>query len=127
MGCVFFFQAEDGIRDGRVTGVQTCALPILRGRAVCTGTTAPAGGTGNRARSVRDPSVAISGGDAAAPGGRAAPPWPVAQPTRRGDRHREDRSFGIRLPAPGAEGHCWDTPLRSPPEGDPAAEPGRLP
>src|SRR5207253_6929857 len=27
--CVFFFQAEDGIRDGHVTGVQTCALPIL--------------------------------------------------------------------------------------------------
>src|SRR5690348_17623804 len=27
----FFFQAEDGIRDGRVTGVQTCALPICRG------------------------------------------------------------------------------------------------
>src|SRR5439155_14900924 len=26
---VFFFQAEDGIRDGHVTGVQTCALPIL--------------------------------------------------------------------------------------------------
>src|SRR5215510_7105585 len=26
----FFFQAEDGIRDGHVTGVQTCALPILR-------------------------------------------------------------------------------------------------
>src|SRR6267154_2557581 len=25
---LFFFQAEDGIRDGRVTGVQTCALPI---------------------------------------------------------------------------------------------------
>src|SRR5690625_19924 len=25
----FFFQAEDGIRDGQVTGVQTCALPIL--------------------------------------------------------------------------------------------------
>src|SRR6266487_6671211 len=24
----FFIQAEDGIRDGRVTGVQTCALPI---------------------------------------------------------------------------------------------------
>src|SRR5207249_7465867 len=35
----FFFQAEDGIRDRNVTGVQTCALPILffffddRGRA----------------------------------------------------------------------------------------------
>src|SRR3712207_8354016 len=26
--CVFFFQAEDGIRDIGVTGVQTCALPI---------------------------------------------------------------------------------------------------
>src|SRR2546430_7342400 len=25
----FFFQAEDGIRDLTVTGVQTCALPIL--------------------------------------------------------------------------------------------------
>src|SRR5688500_19689541 len=26
--CYFFFQAEDGIRDYKVTGVQTCALPI---------------------------------------------------------------------------------------------------
>src|SRR5438034_10676078 len=26
--CIFFFQAEDGIRDHCVTGVQTCALPI---------------------------------------------------------------------------------------------------
>src|SRR6476660_10437771 len=26
--CFFFFQAEDGIRDDLVTGVQTCALPI---------------------------------------------------------------------------------------------------
>src|SRR5690625_5306182 len=28
----FFFQAEDGIRDGHVTGVQTCALPICQRR-----------------------------------------------------------------------------------------------
>src|SRR2546430_17534044 len=28
----FFFQAEDGIRDLTVTGVQTCDLPIYRGR-----------------------------------------------------------------------------------------------
>src|SRR5260221_7618578 len=28
MSCFFFFQAEDGIRDHCVTGVQTCALPI---------------------------------------------------------------------------------------------------
>src|SRR5256885_462780 len=28
VGAFFFFQAEDGIRDYKVTGVQTCALPI---------------------------------------------------------------------------------------------------
>src|SRR5207237_5266910 len=30
--CFFFFQAEDGIRDSSVTGVQTCALPICDAR-----------------------------------------------------------------------------------------------
>src|SRR2546426_12170982 len=37
--CVFFFffQAEDGIRDYKVTGVQTCALPISRRRASASG------------------------------------------------------------------------------------------
>src|SRR5882762_5360985 len=30
-GLNFFFQAEDGIRDSSVTGVQTCALPISHG------------------------------------------------------------------------------------------------
>src|SRR5260370_4435272 len=34
--CVFFFfQAEDGIRDSSVTGVQTCALPIFAFGLVC--------------------------------------------------------------------------------------------
>src|SRR5207302_6640221 len=32
----FFFQAEDGIRDFHVTGVQTCALPIFTGSSVLT-------------------------------------------------------------------------------------------
>src|SRR2546429_2374258 len=32
IGLFFFFQAEDGIRDVAVTGVQTCALPILATR-----------------------------------------------------------------------------------------------
>src|SRR5256885_12739922 len=31
---VFFFQAEDGIRDYKVTGVQTCALPISEVRGI---------------------------------------------------------------------------------------------
>src|SRR5699024_11346311 len=41
----FVFQAEDGIRDRNVTGVQTCALPILHGDLVpteCEGMTAAA-------------------------------------------------------------------------------------
>src|SRR5699024_11349418 len=33
--CLFFFQAEDGIRDRNVTGVQTCALPICRCQFSC--------------------------------------------------------------------------------------------
>src|SRR5438132_14037405 len=40
----FFFQAEDGIRDHCVTGVQTCALPILPPAAAGTA----AGGTATR-------------------------------------------------------------------------------
>src|SRR6266498_1731193 len=34
MGFFFFFQAEDGIRDADVTGVQTCALPISSGWSI---------------------------------------------------------------------------------------------
>src|SRR5690349_22618113 len=34
----FFFQAEDGIRDLYVTGVQTCALPISHSSRRCTST-----------------------------------------------------------------------------------------
>src|SRR2546430_6545063 len=41
----FFFQAEDGIRDLTVTGVQTCALPICR-----SGRAAPRMGSGSAAR-----------------------------------------------------------------------------
>src|SRR5437868_9983302 len=37
----FIFQAEDGIRDRNVTGVQTCALPISRCNARKSVSTAP--------------------------------------------------------------------------------------
>src|SRR5256885_7906540 len=43
--CFFFFQAEDGIRDYKVTGVQTCALPISRRLGLTT--TGNAGGIHN--------------------------------------------------------------------------------
>src|SRR5690606_40468208 len=47
----FFFQAEDGIRDFHVTGVQTCALPILlRNDWPCT---APGDGAGRHRSRVR--------------------------------------------------------------------------
>src|SRR5437773_4378670 len=39
----FFFQAEDGIRDRDVTGVQTCALPISRSELVQKARQFPAG------------------------------------------------------------------------------------
>src|SRR2546429_5354072 len=45
----FFFQAEDGIRDVAVTGVQTCALPICTACAAgeaCTAAAAPIGAEG---------------------------------------------------------------------------------
>src|SRR5260221_4175511 len=43
----FFFQAEDGIRDHCVTGVQTCALPIL--------------GAKEAAKAIRDNGLAVTG------------------------------------------------------------------
>src|SRR5258708_31394957 len=47
---VFFFQAEDGIRDDLVTGVQTCALPILaRGNAQFVARPGPNGANGHGA------------------------------------------------------------------------------
>src|SRR5947209_8894334 len=55
-GC-FFFQAEDGIRDIGVTGVQTCALPISR----CGRSAAVREPTGSKGRRLAD------GPDRAAP------------------------------------------------------------
>src|SRR3989440_8728804 len=60
--CCFFFQAEDGIRDLIVTGVQTCALPIW-----------PSGRRGPARRGCPP------GGSRIAPSGRSTgPPWPRA-------------------------------------------------
>src|SRR2546430_3236775 len=46
---IFFFQAEDGIRDLTVTGVQTCALPIWNREALHVPQTLPYFGLGQRA------------------------------------------------------------------------------
>src|SRR5438067_8475577 len=65
----FFFQAEDGIRDRNVTGVQTCALPILRSSAWGSPTGCSTGPTSCRAGSasawpsralVNEPSILLA-------------------------------------------------------------------
>src|SRR5437773_6119746 len=62
---IFFFQAEDGIRDRDVTGVQTCALPISQ-RPAAARAGQPSGGRGSRS-AARDPSQAARlGSDLAA-------------------------------------------------------------
>src|SRR5437773_6292460 len=53
---LFFFQAEDGIRDRDVTGVQTCALPIFasqRTRSSCSATTTRSSGSQPRSAAAR--------------------------------------------------------------------------
>src|SRR5690348_18327235 len=65
----FFFQAEDGIRDGRVTGVQTCALPIFRGRGARRAGRAGAPGRDRHGLAGRDrgPRLLVHGGPALGP------------------------------------------------------------
>src|SRR5256712_4847466 len=60
---VFFFQAEDGIRDLIVTGVQTCALPIYRrGRPAVVGPAALAAHRGRPALSLHQLDAGDGGG-----------------------------------------------------------------
>src|SRR5690625_5851804 len=49
---IFFFQAEDGIRAGHVTGVQTCALPIYIANFVTVNVHAP--GSTRRIQRIHD-------------------------------------------------------------------------
>src|SRR5207244_7784924 len=59
---LFFFQAEDGIRDDLVTGVQTCALPIFRrSRHVASPSASPTTSDTTRAGQVRPPATIPNG------------------------------------------------------------------
>src|SRR5256885_11736594 len=77
-GLFFFFQAEDGIRDYKVTGVQTCALPISIPAACLAPGKRPGAGTGRRAASLRRCRAVRC-----LPGGPGLRPVP-RQPTRTG-------------------------------------------
>src|SRR5207244_9099305 len=61
---LFFFQAEDGIRDDLVTGVQTCALPISGRRRARRRTARNGGGNG---------ASKCCGGHSSTPAGSALP------------------------------------------------------
>src|SRR5256886_11299620 len=75
---LFFFQAEDGIRDLTVTGVQTCALPI----------SARAGGSTPADRGEARPAARAARRAQAEGAGRADQFRPVRRPIARGERGR---------------------------------------
>src|SRR5690625_8021327 len=74
----FFFQAKDGIRDGHVTGVQTCALPIS--------TTCSTPPTGSRRTWPPGPSMRSAGPNTASTTGTAC--------SGRCSRRSEERRVG---------------------------------
>src|SRR2546430_3023270 len=81
----FFFQAEDGIRDWTVTGVQTCALPIFVERGTGGEDHMPERGTGGEDHVAEN---GIGGEDAAVRGARF-PPLPGGVPSGEIERERQ--------------------------------------
>src|SRR5215203_3717371 len=85
---VFFFQAEDGIRDIGVTGVQTCALPILRELGHARRIAAPEEEPGQTPEGRRARKEALGGGPSRAT--RCHPNTEAQVPAQRG-RARGER------------------------------------
>src|SRR5256885_6488930 len=85
--CFFFFQAEDGIRDYKVTGVQTCALPIW---------TTPSVGGGPSSVSLRR-ALPVPGGRAVYGPGLIAKSFHKNIRTRQGDKGMIKRSEERRV------------------------------
>src|SRR5207248_4374684 len=103
--CFFFFQAEDGIRDRTVTGVQTCALPIFElGRGERCGRRKP----GEEALEIRDDGVdaGLLEHDLADPHGvglaRAAPGQVAGSARERSEERRVGKEWRARW----ARGYC---------------------
>src|SRR2546430_10755601 len=108
MHCIFFFfQAEDGIRDLTVTGVQTCALPISPKRLVTWRRAIIARAAGLR----RDDTGVVARGEASYAAGvrrRSRRAALAADPARHQHGHqrhqREQRHLHVDEPAPGPKG-----------------------
>src|SRR5690606_40478124 len=90
----FFFQAEDGIRDFHVTGVQTCALPISATGTRPATRTRCAGAARVRARPCRRPLQAPAPVAPAAAGSAPAPQAPVPPALRPVPARSEERRVG---------------------------------
>src|SRR5256885_4053804 len=102
---VFFFQAEDGIRDYKVTGVQTCALPIScstpRPGCCCP---MPTSACGLRAAAPAPWTTALRAG-----------PWTMASRLARArTRSRPHRPAMCRWPHPCARSEEHTSELQSP-------------
>src|SRR5205807_2965343 len=92
----FFFQAEDGIRDYKVTGVQTCALPISTVRFETTSSAAPV----SRGSISGIPACATSVTRGCDP--EAASSFARASARNAGDSRSEERRVGKEWRARGA-------------------------
>src|SRR2546430_5184033 len=124
-GRCFFFQAEDGIRDLTVTGVQTCALPICR-RAV------PRQADGRAARPDRrhdhgppaqTPTVPVADRAPQAPDSGRRVEWAG----RAGPGRRGGGDFSPPPPPPGAPRGTPPPPKPPPPPACAKKKPGRDP
>src|SRR5205807_4079261 len=96
-GFFFFFQAEAGIRDYKVTGVQTCALPISSGRAAaetmpCDWPSGGGGGGGTGAGAVAvgpvEPNSPTGSGDPSAAAGAVLVAILVSSTAARSEERR---------------------------------------
>src|SRR5256885_8847536 len=94
---VFFFQAEDGIRDYKVTGVQTCALPIYVHAEIVF--VAPVGGIDDAAFAEAHRLYVIEAGASrrAAPNGMA----PIVDPSTRNRCQRHSFLHQLTCPPSG--------------------------
>src|SRR5439155_14518285 len=98
---VFFFQAEDGIRDGHVTGVQTCALPISFRVAAVSASTGVRPAATSRLSSSCSEKPGMSSWFAASEPAATSPPARLNSRTNRS----EERRVGKECRSRGGAGH----------------------
>src|SRR5688500_19123181 len=116
--CCFFFQAEDGIRDYKVTGVQTCALPISRNAGRTAVTAKVDGISGRAAIYVVTPAASLSVVAGTDQSGLAGLPLPQAIVVRAVDRRGAPvagKAVDFRLP--GLQGKIEPASLKTDADG----------